>query len=95
MRKQAHNKLVQAASLVERQIMKEVGEDKVCEVGEVVCVPFKDVDKTTVDPGTLTGVIVQVHNSRSQAWVAVKTGLLRSWHIYHRLGCVTGYGNNV
>ena len=53
------------------------------------------MDKAKVDPGTLTGVIVQVDKGRSQARVAVKSGLLKSWYVYHRLGRVTGRGNNV
>jgi hypothetical protein len=67
----------------------------VCEVGEVVHVPLKDMDKAKVDTGNLTGVIVQVDKGRSQARVAVKSGLLKSWYVYHRLGHVTGVGNNV
>jgi hypothetical protein len=96
MRKRAHEKLVKAANSVKKRIINEVGEDnKLCEVGEVVHVPLKDLDKTKVDPGTLTGVIVQVDKARSQARVAVKSGLLKSWYVYHRLGRVTGRGNNV
>ncbi len=33
--------------------------------------------------------------SRSQARVAVKSGMLKSWYVYHRLGCISGKGNNV
>jgi hypothetical protein len=96
MRKRAHEKLVKAAYSVQKRIINEVGEDnKLCEVGEVVHVPLKDLDKAKVDPGTLTGVIVQVDKGRSQARVAVKSGLLKSWYVYHRLGRVTGRGNNV
>jgi hypothetical protein len=40
-------------------------------------------------------VIVNVDKTRSQARVAVKPGLLKSWYVYHRLGRVTGVGNNV
>jgi hypothetical protein len=39
-------------------------------------------------------VIVKVDKTRSQARVAVKLGLLKSWYAYHRLGRVTGVGNN-
>ena len=48
-----------------------------------------------MDAGNLTGVVVKVNNSRCQARVAVKAGLLKSWYVYHRLGRVTGKGNNV
>ena len=61
---------------MKKRVLERVGEDKVCEVGEVVHVPLKDVDKAKVDTGNLTGVIVQVYKSRSQARVAVKSGLL-------------------
>ncbi len=48
-----------------------------------------------LDTGNLTGVIVQVDKSSSQARVAVKSGLLKTWYVYHRLGRITGCGNNV
>ena len=81
---------------MKKHVLKRVGEDgKVCEVGEVVHVPLKDLDRAKVDTGNLTGVIVQVDKSCSQARVAVKSGLLKTWYVYHRLGRVTGSGNNV
>jgi len=95
LRKRAHDKLSKAASSMKKRAAKEAGNDKLCEVGEVVHVPLKDMDKTKVDTGTLTGVIVQVDKSRSQARVAVRTGLLKSWYVYHRLGRITGNGNDV
>jgi hypothetical protein len=95
LRKRAYEKLSTAAVTMKNNVMKRVGEDKVCEVGEVVHVPLKDVDKAKVDTGNLTGVIVQVDKSRSQARVAVKSGLLKTWYVYHRLGRITGCGNNV
>ena len=95
MRKRAHEQMSKAAVSMKKTVMKRVGEDKVCEVGEVVHVPLKDMDKAKVDTGNLTGVIVQVDKGRSQARVAVKSGLLKSWYVYHRLGRVTGVGNNV
>ncbi len=48
-----------------------------------------------MDSGNLTGVIVKVDKTRSQAHVAVKCGLLKSWYAYHRLGRVTGRSNDV
>jgi hypothetical protein len=95
MRKRAHEKLVKAADSVKKRIINEVGDNKLYEVGEIVHVPLKDLDKAKVDPGTLTGVIVQVDKACSQAGVAVKSGLLKSWYVYHRLGRVTGRSNNV
>ena len=95
LRKRAHEKMTKAAATMKKNVMKRVGEDKVCEVGEVVHVPLKDIDKAKVDTGNLTGVIVQVDKSRSQAQVAVKSGLLKSWYVYHRLGRISGKGNDV
>ena len=80
----------------QRRLTQRIGDDaKVCEVGEVVHVPLKDMDKAKVDTGNLTGVIVQVDKGRSQARVAVKSGVLRSWYVYHRLGRIHGKGNDV
>ena len=95
MRKRAHEQMSKAAASMKKAVIKRVGNEKVCEVGEVVHVPLKDMDKAKVDTGNLTGVIVQVDKGRSQARVAVKSGLLKSWYVYHRLGRVTGAGNNV
>ena len=95
LRKHAHEKLSTVAASMKKCVLEKVGEDKVCKVREVVHVPLKDVDKVKVDTGNLTGVIVQVDKSHSQAWVAVKSGLLKTWYIFHQLGCITGYGNNV
>jgi len=95
LRKRAHGSMAKAAASMKKRVLDRVGEDKICEVGEVVHVPLKDMDKTKVDTGNLTGVIVQVDKSRSQARVAVKTGLLKSWYVYHRLGRITGSGNDV
>lgn len=72
MRKRAHENLSKAATAMKKRVLDRVGEDKVCEVGEVVHVPLKDMDKAKVDTGNLTGVIVQVDKARSQARVAVK-----------------------
>ena len=94
-RKRAHEKLQKAATLVKKKLIDSVGDDKICKVGEIVHVPLKDVDKTKVDAGNLTGVIVKVDNNRSMARVAVKSGLLKNWYVYHRLGQVRGHGNNV
>jgi len=70
--------------------------DKVCEVGEVVHFWLKDEDKAEMDSGTLTGGIVNVDTkSSSMAYAAVKSELLRSWYVYHRLSRVTGKGNYV
>ena len=60
----------------------------------MIHVPLKDVDRTKVDLGNLLGIIVKVDKTRSQARVAVKGGLLKSWYVYHKLDIVPGAGNN-
>ncbi len=64
------------AESMKKSAQKISGDDKICEVGEVVLVALKNEDKANVDSGNLTGVIVKVDKSRSQARVAVKLGLL-------------------
>ena len=51
MRKRAHEKMLKAAASMRKVVIKRVGDDKVCEVGEVVHVPLKDMDKAKVDTG--------------------------------------------
>jgi len=36
-----------------------------------------------------------VDKGHSQARDTGKSGLLKSWYVYHRLGCITGAGNDV
>ena len=60
----------------------------------MIHVPLKDVDRTKVDLGNLLGIIVKVDKTKSQARVAVKGGLLKSWYVYHKLVIVPGAGNN-
>ncbi len=80
---------------MKKKALEKYGDEKVCEVGEVVHVRLKNEDKAKVDSGYLTGVIVKVNKSRSQARVAVNCGLLKSWYAYHRLDRVTGKSNDV
>jgi hypothetical protein len=42
----------------------------------------------------LTGVVVNINNTFGICQVAVKTGVLRPWYVYHKLRVVTGAGNN-
>jgi hypothetical protein len=95
MRKRAHEKMVKASESMKKRAREQSGGEKVCEVGEVVLVPLSDMDRLKVDPANLLGVIVQVDKTSSMARVAVKTGLLKNWYAYHRLGHVKGDGNNV
>jgi hypothetical protein len=96
LRKRAGDHMEKFAESMKKSAQKRSGDEKICEVGEVVHdVALKNEDKAKVDSGNLTGVIVKVDKTRSQARVAVKSGLLNSWYVYHRLGRVTGVGNNV
>jgi hypothetical protein len=95
LRKQAGDHMEKSAISMKKIAQKKSGDDKIYEVGEVVHVALKNEDKAKVDSGNLTGLIVKVDKTRSQAHVAVKSGLLKSWYVYHRLGRVTGKGNNV
>ena len=78
LRRKAHEQLSKAVSSMEKSVVKRVGKNKVCTVGEVVHVPLRIMDKAKVDTGNLTRVIVQVDKSRSQARVAVQSGLLKN-----------------
>ena len=95
LRNRAGDHMEKFAESMKKSAQKRSGDEKICEVGEVVHVTLKNEDKAKVDSGNLTGVIEKVDKTRSQARVAVKSGLLKSWYVYHRLGRVTGVGNNV
>ncbi len=95
LRKRAGDHMEKYAESMKKSAHKRSGADKICEVGEVVHVALKNEDKAKMDSGNLTGVIVKVNKRHCQAHVAVKAGLLKSWYVYHRLGQVTGKGNNV
>jgi hypothetical protein len=95
LRKWAGDHMEKFAESMKKSAQKRRGDEKVCEVGEVVHVTLKNEDKAKVDSGNLTGVIVKVDKTCCQVCVAVKSGLLKSWYVYHRLGRVTGKGNNV
>lgn len=95
LRKRAHGKMVKASDSMKKRALARNGDNKVCEVGEVVLVPLNDMDKAKVDSGNLLGVIVQVDQNRCMAKVGVKDGVLKNWYMYHKLGQVKGGGNNV
>ena len=82
LRKRAGDHMEKFAESMKKSAQKRSGDDKICEVGEVVLVALKNEDKANVDLGNLTGVIVKVDKSRSQARAAVKLGLLGM--------CITG-----
>ncbi len=89
LRKRAAGKLESRAKSMKVVAMKK-GVGKVFEVGEVVLVPFADVDKAKVDAQNLTGVIVKIDINRMLARVVVKSGLLKQWYSYHKLTHVMG-----
>ena len=93
-RKRAAEKMQKSALTMIKTARKSYGNDKPVDVGTVVHIPLKDVDRTKVDSGNLIGIIVKVDKSRSQARVAVQGGLLKSWYVYHKLVIVPGAGNN-
>ncbi len=96
LRRKASDNVEKAANSLVKQTKKQVGEDRVRGIGKVVhAVQLKDEDKAKVDSGNLTGVIVAIDKSCSQARVAVKSGLLKGGYVYHQLGRVPGLGNNV
>jgi hypothetical protein len=95
LRKRAGENMEKAASSMKKKAIEKYGNEKVCEVGEVVHVRLKNEDKAKVDSGNLTGVIVKVNKDRSQARVAVNCGLLKSWYAYHMLGRISGKSNDV
>lgn len=93
-RKRAAEKMQNKALTMIKTARKSNGNDMPFDVGTVVHVPLNDVDRTKVDSGNLLGIIVKVDKTRSQARVAVRDGLLKSWYVFHKLSIVRGAGNN-
>ena len=54
---------------MKKSTQKRSGDDKICEVGEVVHVALKNEDKAKVGSGILTGVILKVDKTCSQVRV--------------------------
>jgi hypothetical protein len=78
-----------------RKVMKRIkSRSAVVSIGDVVQVPLVQQDRSKVDAGNLTGVVVNINNTFGICQVAVKTGVLRPWYVYHKLRVVTGAGNN-
>jgi hypothetical protein len=63
-------------------------------IGDVVQVPLVQQDRAKVDAQNLTGVVVRVNDTYGMCQVAVKTGVLRPWYVYHKLRAIPGEGNN-
>ena len=66
LQKWAGKRMEKCAESMKKSALKQSGEEKICEVGEVVHVALKNEDKAKVDSGNLTGVIVKVDKKRSQ-----------------------------
>jgi len=63
-------------------------------VGDVVHIGIVPQDRGKVDPTNLIGVVVNINEHYGICQVAVKTGLLRPWYVYHKLRVLVGKGNN-
>jgi hypothetical protein len=87
--------MMKSATKVKGALERRGQKEMICMVGEIVHVPLKDMDRSKTDPASLTGVIVKVNNGKSSARVAVKSGLLKDWYVYHELGRVSGNSNNI
>ncbi len=94
-RNSAHEYMKKLATKVKVALERRGQKEMICVVGEIVHVPMKDMDRSKTDPASLTGVIVKVNNNKSSARVAVKSGLLKDWYLYHKLGRVSGNSNNI
>ncbi|MGA1646391.1 MAG: hypothetical protein ACO4AV_15605, partial [bacterium] len=97
LRSRAAKNLAKTAKTVVTNTKKKLGRDieMFGEVGEVVHVPLADVDRAKADAANLTGVIVNRSSLGDKVRVAVKSGTLKGWYAYHRLGRIKGKGNNV
>ena len=63
--------------------------------GDVVLVPLDDVDRTKVDGGNLSGVVVSVNKLNSSCRVAVAQGLLHRAYAYHALKLLPEASNDI
>ena len=63
-------------------------------VGDVVHIGIVPQDRGKVDPTNLTGVVVNINDHYGVCQVAVKSGLLRPWYVYHKLRVLVGKGND-
>ena len=63
-------------------------------VGDVVQIGIVAQDRGKVDPHSLMGVVVNINQFYGVCQVAVTTGLLRPWYVYHKLRVVPGLGND-
>ena len=63
-------------------------------VGDVVHIPLVQQDRAKISSGNLTGVVVNINDHFGMCQVAVPSGVLRPWYVYHKLRVVQGLGNN-
>ena len=63
-------------------------------VGDVVHIGIVPQDRGKVDATNLTGVVVNINDHYGVCQVAVKTGLLRPWYVYHKLRVLTEKSND-
>jgi hypothetical protein len=63
-------------------------------VGDVVHIPLVQQDRAKNSSGNLTGVVVNINDHFGMCQVAVPSGVLRPWYVYHKLRVVQGLGNN-
>ena len=78
-----------------RMVMKRIkSKSDIVSLGDVVQVPLVKQDRAKVDSGNLTGVVVNINTTFGVCQVAVKSGVLRPWYVYHKLRVVPGAGNN-
>jgi hypothetical protein len=81
-----------AATKVYNQVKSKSGN---VNVGDVVHIGIVPQDRGKVDPTNLIGVlVVNINDHYGVCQVAVKTGLLHPWYVYHKLRVLVGKGND-
>ena len=63
-------------------------------LGNVVHVQLVKQDWAKVDLGNLTGIVVIINDVFGVCQVALRSGVLRPWYVYHKLRVVPGPGNS-
>jgi hypothetical protein len=63
--------------------------------GNVVLVPLDDLNRTKVDGGNLSGVVVSINKLNSSCRVAVAQGLLHRAYAYHTLKLLPKASNDI
>jgi hypothetical protein len=87
----AADNMNKAATKVYNRVKSKSGNVK---VGDVVHIGIVPQDRGKVDPTNLTGVVVNINDHYGVCQVAVKSGLLRPWYVYHKLRVLVGKGND-